>query len=40
LAAYLGWIAAKSMVETGGFVWALLIHTIGDFMLYFFIAMS
>jgi membrane protease YdiL (CAAX protease family) len=40
LAAYLGWIAAKSMVETGGIVWAMLIHSIGDFMLYFFMAMS
>ena len=40
LAAYLGWIAAKSMVETGGFVWAMLIHTIGDFLLYFFMTMS
>jgi membrane protease YdiL (CAAX protease family) len=39
LAAYLGWISAKSMVETGGIVWALLIHTIGDFLLYFFMVM-
>ena len=39
LAAYLGWIGAKSMVETRGFVWALLIHTIGDFLLYFFMVM-
>jgi membrane protease YdiL (CAAX protease family) len=39
LAAYLGWLAAKSMVETGGFVWAMLIHIIGDFLLYFFMAM-
>ena len=39
LAAYLGWIAAKSMVETGGMVWAMLIHTIGDFLLYLFMVM-
>ncbi len=39
LAAYLGWISAKSMVETGGFVWALVIHTIGDFLIYFFMVM-
>jgi membrane protease YdiL (CAAX protease family) len=39
LAGYLGWIAAKSMVETGGFVWAMLIHIIGDFLLYFFMVM-
>jgi membrane protease YdiL (CAAX protease family) len=40
LAAYLGWIAAKSMVETRGIVWALLVHTIGDFIIYFFMAMT
>jgi membrane protease YdiL (CAAX protease family) len=40
LAAYLGWIAAKSMIETRGFVWAFLIHFIGDFILYAFWAMS
>jgi membrane protease YdiL (CAAX protease family) len=40
LAAYLGWIAAKSMVETRGIVWALVVHTIGDFIIYFFLAMS
>jgi hypothetical protein len=40
LAGYLGWIAAKSMIETRGFVWAFLIHFIGDFIIYFFWAMS
>jgi membrane protease YdiL (CAAX protease family) len=40
LAAYLGWISAKSMVETRGIVWALVVHTIGDFVIYFFWAMS
>ena len=39
LAAYLGWIAAKSMVETRGIVWAFAIHFIGDFILYVFWAM-
>jgi len=40
LAGYLGWIAAKSMIETRGFVWAFLIHFIGDFIIYSFWAMS
>jgi hypothetical protein len=40
LAMYLGWIAAKSMIETRGFVWAFLIHFIGDFIVYAFWAMS
>jgi membrane protease YdiL (CAAX protease family) len=39
LAGYLGWIAAKSMIETRGFVWAFLIHFIGDFIIYCFWAM-
>jgi membrane protease YdiL (CAAX protease family) len=37
---YLGWIAAKSMIETRGFVWAFLIHFVGDFIIYAFWAMS
>jgi membrane protease YdiL (CAAX protease family) len=40
MAAYLGWIAAKSMIETRGFVWAFLIHFIGDFIVYAFWAMA
>ena len=40
MAAYLGWISAKSMVETKGFVWAFLIHFIGDFLIYIFWAMA
>ena len=40
LAAYLGWIAAKSMIETRGFVWAFLIHFIGNFIIYAFWAMA
>jgi membrane protease YdiL (CAAX protease family) len=39
LAGYLGWIAAKSMIETRGFVWAFLIHFVGDFIIYAFLAM-
>jgi membrane protease YdiL (CAAX protease family) len=39
LAGYLGWIAAKSMVETRGFVWAFLIHFLGDLIIYCFWAM-
>jgi membrane protease YdiL (CAAX protease family) len=40
LTAYLGWIAAKSMIETRGFVWAISIHFLADFILYAFWAMS
>ncbi len=40
LAGYLGWIAAKSMIETRSLVWAFLIHFVGDFILYIFWAMS
>jgi membrane protease YdiL (CAAX protease family) len=36
LAGYLGWIAAKSMIETRGFVWAFLIHFIADLIIYCF----
>jgi membrane protease YdiL (CAAX protease family) len=39
LAAYLGWIAAKSMIETRSIVWAFLIHFVGDFVIYFFWAL-
>jgi hypothetical protein len=39
LAGYLGWIAAKSMIETRSIVWAFLIHFIGDFLLYIIWAM-
>jgi hypothetical protein len=39
LAGYLGWIAAKSMIETRGFVWAFLIHFVGNFIIYSFWAM-
>jgi membrane protease YdiL (CAAX protease family) len=40
LAWYLGWIAAKSMIETRGFVWAFTIHFAGDCIIYAFWAMS
>jgi membrane protease YdiL (CAAX protease family) len=40
LAGYLGWIAAKSMIETRGFVWAFLIHFVGNIIIYAFWAMS
>jgi membrane protease YdiL (CAAX protease family) len=40
LAAYLGWISAKSMIETRGFVWAFSIHFLGDVIIYAFWAMS
>lgn len=39
LTGYFGWITAKSMIETRGFIWAFLIHFIGDFTIYSFRAM-
>ena len=39
LTGYLGWIAAKSMIETRGFVMAFVIHFVGDFFIYCFWAM-
>ena len=39
MAAYLGYISAKSMVETGGIVWAFVLHFIGDVIIYAFWAM-
>ena len=40
VAAFLGWVAAKSMVETRGIVWAFLFHFLADFVIYAFWAMS
>jgi membrane protease YdiL (CAAX protease family) len=40
LAGYLGWWAAKSMIETRGLVWAFSLHFLGDFIIYAFWAMS
>jgi membrane protease YdiL (CAAX protease family) len=40
LATYLGWLFAKSMLETRGFVWAFWLHFIGDFVIYTFFAMT
>lgn len=40
LAAYLGWWAAKSMIETRGFVWAFALHFLGDVIVYAFWAMA
>lgn len=37
---YLGFIFAKSMIETRGFVWAFFIHTLADIIIYAFLAMS
>jgi membrane protease YdiL (CAAX protease family) len=37
---YLGWWAAKSMIETRGFVWAFSLHFLGDVIVYAFLAMS
>jgi membrane protease YdiL (CAAX protease family) len=40
VAAFLGWVAAKSMIETRGLVWAFLMHFLADFVIYTFWAMS
>jgi len=40
VAAFLGWVAAKSMIETRGFVWAFSLHFLGDVIVYAFLAMS
>ena len=37
---YLGWWAAKSMIETRGFVWAFSLHFLGDVIVYAFWAMA
>ena len=37
---FLGWVAAKSMIETRGFVWAFSLHFLADFVVYAFWAMS
>jgi membrane protease YdiL (CAAX protease family) len=34
LAGFLGWLLAKSMIETRGFVWAFLLHFIADIMVF------
>jgi hypothetical protein len=39
LPAYLGWVAAKSMIETRGLVWAFALHFLADFCIYAFAAM-
>ena len=40
LGAYLGWWAAKSIIETRGLVWAFTLHFLGDFLIYIFWAMA
>jgi membrane protease YdiL (CAAX protease family) len=40
MAGYLGWWAAKSMIDTRGFVWAFSLHFLGDIIVYAFWAMS
>jgi len=37
---FLGWVAAKSMLETRGIVWAWLLHFIADFVIFAFWAMT
>lgn len=33
----MGWLLAKSMLETGGFFWAWLIHFLQDILIFSFI---
>ena len=40
LAGYLGWVAAKSMIETRGMVWAFLLHFLVDIVILTFSAMA
>ena len=35
---FLGWVAAKSMLETRGLVWAFILHFLADFVIYVFAA--
>ena len=37
---YLGWWAAKSMIETRGFFWAFSLHFLGDVIVFAFLAMA
>ena len=39
LAGFLGWFLGKSMQETGGFVWAWLIHFLQDVIIFTFLLM-
>jgi hypothetical protein len=39
LALFLGWVMAKSMIETRGLVWAFSLHFLADFIIYIFAAM-
>lgn len=40
MASFAGWIWGKSMVETRGFGWAFLIHTVQDIVIFSFLAMT
>jgi membrane protease YdiL (CAAX protease family) len=40
LSAFLGWVMAKSMIETRGIVWAFFLHFVADFLIYTFWAMA
>jgi membrane protease YdiL (CAAX protease family) len=40
MAGIAGWIWAKSMIETRGFMWAFLIHFVQDFVIFGFLAMA
>lgn len=39
LTGFLGWFLGKSMLETGGFFWAWLIHFMQDVVIFAFLAM-
>jgi membrane protease YdiL (CAAX protease family) len=40
MAGFAGWIWAKSMIETGGFVWAFTIHMVQDIVIFSFLAVA
>ena len=37
---FMGWVTAKSVLETRGLLWAFILHFIADFVIYFFAAMT
>jgi membrane protease YdiL (CAAX protease family) len=40
MAGFAGWIWARSMIETRGFVWAFAIHTVQDIVIFSFLAVG
>jgi hypothetical protein len=40
MAGFAGWIWARSMVETRGWVWALIIHMVQDIVIFAFLVVA